>query len=184
MLNSNKIIAAISVFIVIDLAIISYLLVEYRPSDEAVYVEGKRVTVSPPKIGFAEIITRSFPQVLSAKTLYIPTPSPVPVLSKKTYIIAAIGDSMIQTMGPNLDYLQKDLLKKYPRNDFVMYNYGVGGEKVTSGLARLNAPFELNGRSYPPLSELKPDILIVGSYAYNPFAEFDLNLYTNQLTEL
>ena len=44
---------------------------------------------------------------------FTPTPSPI-VLRKSLYTIAIFGDSMVDTMGENLEYLQKILSHKYP----------------------------------------------------------------------
>ena len=76
---------------------------------------------------------------------------------------------MVETMGENLDYLQKSLQKRYPNTKFELYNYGVGGDNVEMGLNRLNSNFKRGSRNYPSLMGLKPDIIIVGSFSYNPF---------------
>jgi len=128
------------------------------------------------------------PQVLSATfpatPALSPTPSPTPSLSKDRYVIAVIGDSMEEVMGDSIDYVLTLLREKYPKTNFAMYNYGVGSENITSGLARFDAPFEHGTRHYPPIAEIKPDILIVGSYAYNPLVPFDKALHALKLTEL
>ena len=63
------------------------------------------------------------------------TPSPIPlstpiltpiILKKTSYSIAIFGDSMVDTMGEKLEYLQETLGKKYPQTKFDLYNYGVG----------------------------------------------------------
>lgn len=181
--SSNKIIIALSAFISVDLAIITYTWNVQPPSQE-IYVENRRVLPAHPKIGFAEIIAKGLPAVLGTDTIFMPTPTPTPALSKKVYTIAAIGDSMIETMGPSLDYVLRGLKQKYPGTEFITYNYGIGGEKVTGGLFRLNKPFDQIGRHYPAISDLKPDFLIVGSYAYNPFDVPNPTVHRNQLAEL
>lgn len=107
---------------------------------------------------------QSEPKVLGEESVIVP--------KKKSYVIAAIGDSMIETMGDSLDYLKAELKKKYPGTEFAMYNYGIGAEKVTGGLDRFDKPFSFAAKNYPPLPHLNPDVLIVGSYAYNPFDEY------------
>ena len=50
--------------------------------------------------------------------------------------------------------------------------------------ARFDAPFDHGTRHYPPIAEIKPDILIVGSYAYNPLVPFDVALHAATLAAL
>ncbi len=184
-LSTNKIIAFFSFLISIDLIVISHLLIPANPKPEEKLIVQKKPRPVRPKMGFAEIIARGVivPQVLSEQTVFTPPLKSV-ILTKKEYVIAAIGDSMIETMGNSLDYLQRDLENRYPGTKFTMYNYGIGGEKVTGGLWRLNKPYDLGSRHFPPLSELRPDILIVGSYAYNPFDIPNPTVHRNQLAEL
>lgn len=176
-------------FLVFDLILIS--------QDRAVkpLLTGKRVSVvaqtrriAKPSTDFGKILamTTSGSQVLGAETLITPSPTPTEVVSpkKKSYKIAAIGDSMIETMGDSLDYLKADLKKKYPGTQFIMYNYGVGAENVSTADDQFDIPFVHGDKSYPPLSELKPDVLIVGSFAYNPFATYDRNKHWLMLSDL
>jgi hypothetical protein len=113
-----------------------------------------------------------------------PTPTPIPLLTKDQYIFAIIGDSMTETMGDSIDYVLAILRKKYPNTHFAMYNYGIGSENITSGLARFDAPFNHGTRQYPPIAEVKPDIIIVGSYAYNPLVPYDRAQHESALTDL
>lgn len=113
-----------------------------------------------------------------------PTPTPIPHLTKDQYVFAIIGDSMAETMGDSIDYVLAILRKKYPNTHFAMYNYGIGSENITSGLARFDAPFDHRTRHYPPIAQIKPDIIIVGSYAYNPLVPYDRAQHESALTEL
>ncbi len=116
-----------------------------------------------------------------------PTASPSPTirpLQKKAYTIAIIGDSMVDTMGENLEYLQKNLQGRYPATTFHYYNYGIGGQNVTQGLSRFDSPFSYKTRNYPPISQISSDILIVASFAYNPFAPHDRNRHWSELSSL
>ena len=88
------------------------------------------------------------------------SPSPAPKLSKSTYTIALFGDSMIDTMGENLDYLDKALKAKYPQTNFQLYNYGIGSQNVEEGLARFENNFSYQSRNYPPIGQIKPDVII------------------------
>lgn len=122
-------------------------------------------------------------------TLPPPTPTLTPTptviaLPKRAYSIAILGDSMVDTMGERLEYLEHSLKRRYPTTEFSLYNYGRGAETVAVGLARLHSEFNYQDRHYPPLSELRPDILIIGSFAYNPFTPYDRDKHWLTLAQL
>lgn len=131
------------------------------------------------------------PEALPSPTL---TPSPQPTqlvemitpepirLSKNSYSIAIIGDSMVDTMGERLEYLEHALKKKYPNVNFTLYNFGQGAQNVEDGLARLHNRLDHQDRRYPSLDEIKPDVLIVGSFSYNPFSPHDPERYKSSLS--
>lgn len=132
-------------------------------------------------------------KILSAKTKKpIPTPSPFvkkevtpkPRLSKNFYVIAAFGDSMIDTMGENLDYVEIYLKTEYPNTNFKLYNYGIGGENVEMGLARWNNPLIYKDRNYPPITQINADVIILGSFSYNPFDPHSKDRHYIGLTNL
>ena len=112
------------------------------------------------------------------------TPTPFTVLKKTSYTIAIFGDSMVDTMGEELEYLQKVLTDKYSRTEFHLYNYGIGGQNVEQGLARFESSFVNRKRQYPPVPALSPDVLIIGSFSYNPFSNHDRNKHYTLLKEL
>jgi len=112
------------------------------------------------------------------------TPTAFIVLQKSSYSIAVFGDSMVDTMGEKLEYLQETLAKKYPKTQFNLYNYGIGGQNVEQGLGRFESSFVNRERQYPPLPALLPDVLIIGSFAYNPFSTHDKNKHYALLREL
>lgn len=137
--------------------------------------------------------------VLVAKTSVeatVPSPSPGPapplpkaatknnIPPKDSYTIAIIGDSMIDTMGEDLPYLKESLAQKYPHLSFKLYNYGTGAQNVEEGLGRFNQSFRYKTRDFPPLSELKPDIIIVGSFSYNPFSPHNRDKHWLNLASL
>jgi len=105
-------------------------------------------------------------------------------LSQESYTIAAIGDSMVETMGGNLEYLGKALKNKYPDTGFAFYNYGLGAENVSEGLARFDKSYSYLSRNFPPLHELSPDVIIVGSYAYNPLVPYDRQKHWSELASM
>lgn len=98
---------------------------------------------------------------------------PIPALKKNHYSVAVFGDSMEDTMGSNLDYLAVALRKKYPGISFSFYNYGIGSQNVKTGLDRLCQNFSYKDRNYQSLCDLKPDVIIIGSFAYNPFSPYN-----------
>lgn len=91
---------------------------------------------------------------------------------------------MVDTMGENLEYLQATLLTLYPQTTFNLYNYGIGGQNVAQGLERFNKPFTQKTRSYPPITEISADIIIVASFAYNPFSPHNRDQHWQNLTQL
>lgn len=103
---------------------------------------------------------------------------------KSSYKIAIFGDSMVDTMGENLDYLQVSLKKRYPKITFHYYNYGIGSQNVAEGLARFHIPLNYKERNFPSMSQLLPDIIIIGSFAYNPFYPFDREKHWTNLSTL
>jgi hypothetical protein len=119
-----------------------------------------------------------------------PTPSPEPTVipikshSKNSYSIAVYGDSMVDTMGERLEYLEHSLKKLYPSVQFTLYNYGKGSENVEMGLSRWNSRLDYQDRHYPAISEVKPDIIVIGSFAYNPFTPYERDRHWVGLTKL
>lgn len=111
-------------------------------------------------------------------------PTTIPQPPQKEYSIAIYGDSMVDTMGERLEYLEHALLERYPETTFRLYNYGVGSQNIHDGLERWNKPLRHMDRSYPAITELKPDIIIVGSFAYNVLVPHDRNAHWLGYTEL
>ena len=110
--------------------------------------------------------------------------APALIPSKAAYTIAVIGDSMVDTMGDNLPYLNESLRARYQTTNFKLYNYGIGGENVAPGLARFDDPYSYQNRNYPAINKLPADIIIVASFAYNPFSPHDRDRHWLTLTEL
>lgn len=103
---------------------------------------------------------------------------------KKDITIALVGDSMIDTMQTDFPYLKDKLKQKYPNVNFKLLNYGVGAENAEMGLARLSKPLNYKDRTYIALTELKPDIIIVGTWAYNPFSPHDVAKHEQFLSKI
>jgi len=113
-----------------------------------------------------------------------PTATPFPKPSKEEYTIAVYGDSMEDTMGEVLEYLEHELTARYPDTKFNLYNYGMGSNNVLDGMARFNRPFVYQDRDYRSLKDIKPDIIIMGSFGYNVLTPHDRNAHWLGLTRL
>lgn len=92
---------------------------------------------------------------------------------KSAYTIAFLGDSMIDTLGSDLRLVHDELLRIYPEATFTLLNYGVGGENIVSGLERVTRDTVYLGVPRPALISTHPDIVVIESFAYNPFS-FDV----------
>lgn len=151
-------------------------------------------TVSPlPAVSYDQrkILSNSAPLV--TPTPNTPTPVSTPIPSQKTnekkytknsYAIVLYGDSMVDTMGKRLEYLEGSLKKQYPNLNFNLFNFGKGAENVEMGLLRWEERFDYQNRHYPAIDEVKPDIIILGSFAYNPFSPYDRNRHWLNLTKM
>ncbi len=130
--------------------------------------------------GAENLLTVITPTVVPSPS---PTTAPDDILAKNnitpdaskeaTYTIALYGDSMIDTLGDSIPYFDKQLTKRFPNATFSIMNYGEGAQNVEEGLRRFDEPFLYRLRSYPPVATIEPDIIILGSFAYNPFDPHD-----------
>jgi len=102
-----------------------------------------------------------------------PSPTPIPETrsaKKSAVTIALLGDSMMDTMGPDAPALKSLLSKTYPGTQFTIKNYGVGGTNIEYGITRITNGYTYLGNAIPSLASQKPDIVIVESFGYNPFS--------------
>lgn len=99
--------------------------------------------------------------------------------------IAVVGDSMVDTMGTNLPYLEQQLKKIYPNTSFILLNYGIGSTNIDSITNRTTQPYVNQDRAYEAISSLKPNLVILESFAYNPLplADANLNYHSNKLAD-
>ena len=100
--------------------------------------------VQTPTVTFGQLTTSFAPQgdVLGATTETQPSPTPTPTPTprptrKKSFTIALLGDSMIDTLGPDVPALKSKLSSLYPGVAFQLLNYGVGATNIDYGLERL-----------------------------------------------
>ena len=108
---------------------------------------------------------------------------PTPAQAKSSYSIALFGDSFIDTME-NMEPLRAALKKRFPTTSFTLYNYGIGSQNAQMGLDRWNSDYNYKTRHYPSIVNLHPDIIILGSFAYNPFAPYNRDQHWQTLQKL
>lgn len=99
------------------------------------------------------------------------TPSPTPRPRKDHYTIAVLGDSMVDTLGPDVPHLKHRLEQQYSGTKFTLLNYGVGSTNIESGLLRITQDYQYLGVNHPSVASQKPDVVIVESFGYNPFPD-------------
>lgn len=133
---------------------------------------------SSPSPGFKALLS---PTDTASPSSSAPSVQP---LSQSHYTIALFGDSMIETLADSDPALEQALHNRYPDVDFTVYNYGIGAENVSQGLARIDQPFDRDSRHYPSLSQLHPDVLIIGSFAYNPYFPYNRDQHWLTLAKL
>lgn len=95
------------------------------------------------------------------------TPSKLPPPTKIKIIV--LGDSMVDTMGQDLPYLRAELEENFPHIEFTLLNYGVSSTDMDYGLTRMTNDYTYQDKNYKSVISENPNILVVGSFAYNPF---------------
>ena len=127
-----------------------------------------------PSVSFGQLPAPTIPrpEVLGARAEESsPSVTPSPRSSKKkNYTIAILGDSMADTLGPDLPNLKEALHAYYPTTALAMLNYGFGGTNIDYGLARITHSYSYLGNEIPSLVSQHPDIVIVESFGYNPYS--------------
>jgi len=127
-----------------------------------------------PTVSFGQLVLpASQPDVAAAET---PTPSPSPTPQtpyKKRFVIGVLGDSMVDTLGPQVPNLKEELSSSYPDVHFTLLNYGVGGTNIDYGVTRITNDYDYIGQHVPALVSQNPDIVVIESFAYNPYS-FDV----------
>ncbi|OGG14248.1 hypothetical protein A2773_06545 [Candidatus Gottesmanbacteria bacterium RIFCSPHIGHO2_01_FULL_39_10] len=131
----------------------------------------------PTKIQLAKAEKSSSPQVLGIENT-TPTPT-IDVAKMDTFNVvstasghitfALLGDSMIDTLGRDLKSLSLLLSQAYPNVEFTLINYGVGATNIEYGLKRLTDDYDYLEVHFPALLSKNPDIILVESFAYNPW---------------
>jgi lysophospholipase L1-like esterase len=135
----------------------------------------------PPSVSFGQIHSAPSPSPAPAKAA-----EPVRTVKPKVYTVALLGDSMIETLGERAPDLASGLKVFFPGTSWNVLNYGIGATQAESAIERILKPFTYGGKKRLALSDAKPDLVIVESFAYNPYARGvqDLPRYETQLTRL
>jgi lysophospholipase L1-like esterase len=124
------------------------------------------------------------PTVKFAGQTPTPTPTPLPKSTRKPQMtITLVGDSMIDTLGPDGGALATRLNKAYPNTKFTVINHGVGGENIDSGLKRLTNGYTYLGASRPSVISQSPDVIVVESFGYNPYS-YDIGALTTHWMQM
>ncbi len=110
-------------------------------------------------------------------------PPPLPQSNNKnSYTIAVLGDSMVQTLGEEMWHLKTALKQYYPLAKFNLLNYGDPATDAEFGLFRLTNDFDQMGIRYPSLLSQHPDIIVIESFAYNPWGDQQNDIDRHWLT--
>lgn len=170
------------IFLIAVTALVSHAVISGSRSDNTQKTAASP-TPSPSSAVLAKATLSPSPSPKIATKSAVPKPS-YPTPNKQSYIIAAFGDSMVETMGDNLDYLQKSLTESYPKTKFKLYNYGIGSQNVIEGLARFYTPYIYKNRNFPPINQINADIIIISSFGYNPLTPYDKDKHYQNLMNL
>jgi len=122
----------------------------YRPFSSTVSIPTQVVEVTP--IPTPTVALSTAPPITEAITI----PKNIGGISK-TVSIALLGDSMIETL--NIDMINKSLNTYYPNSTFNITKFGSPAQTIEYGKKRLEAE----------IIPLKPDIIVIESFAYNNF---------------
>lgn len=98
-----------------------------------------------------------------------PTPTIAYRARQKHYAVAVLGDSMVDTLGPDIPHLKRKLTALFPGTTFTMLNYGVGATNIDYGLTRITNNYTYLGHDVPSLISQAPDVVIIESFGYNPY---------------
>jgi len=115
------------------------------------------------------------PSLMPTPTIFLPTSQPTLSPAKSSYQILLFGDSMEETMGSSAQVLVSALKQRFPQTTFVVENNSLGAQNVEQAYSRLEKE---SG------SDVLADIVIVGSFAYNPFVPHSVAKHTEYLTRV
>lgn len=199
-------IIGIGLFLVLSIVVGTFTIINYQFHIITPVPEVLSIKTSPPK-KIANFRSLLFPntkkpvaQITSPQKVLGATnptfsPSPTPTIDPTRLDIfdvassesgkitfALLGDSMIDTLGRDLKQLKILLAQAYPNIEFNLLNYGVGATNIEYGLTRLTNEYDYLGVHYPSLISQKPDIVLIESFAYNPWTNAQGDLDRQWLT--
>lgn len=85
--------------------------------------------------------------------------------------VAMLGDSMTDVLWQSLPQLRTALEKYFPEIKLNLYNFGVGASNIEYASYRLTNDYQYMGKSFPAVLSIKPDVLVLESFAYNNFGD-------------
>lgn len=104
-------------------------------------------------------------------------PYKAPKIAKnQSYRIVIVGDSIVNSLGPNANTLRLDLIGLYPDSEFVTYNYGYPSTNIFSLYPRLTEQTMNDTTENPAILKQGFELLIIESFGYNPLAQFSLEV--------
>ena len=128
-------------------------------------------------------------QQVSRLIPFFPSPTPIahylePLINKSdAYTIIFVGDSMVDSLGENFDYLKQDLEDYYPSTVFGLFNYGYGSTNILSLKKRLNSETTYKDTTNEAILDRILDIIVIGSFGHNPLSELSLEEGLKKQTE-
>ncbi|KKR50636.1 MAG: hypothetical protein UT84_C0009G0023 [Candidatus Curtissbacteria bacterium GW2011_GWA1_40_16] len=120
----------------------------------------------------------------NAKTTKIAVTQPVKSVSNQPsqLTIAVLGDSMVDTLGPEVPDLKTALQAKLPNTKLTVINHGVGASNIDYGITRLTNDYTYLSEARSSVLSTKPDILVIESFAYNHWENNQSDINRHWLT--
>lgn len=98
-----------------------------------------------------------------------------PIIPKsQSYRIIIVGDSIVNSLGLNANVLREDLIKYYPDNEFVTYNYGYPSTNVLSLYQRLTQTTNDGAKDNQAILTQQFELIVIESFGNNPLSQFAL----------
>lgn len=129
-------------------------------------------------------------QQVSRLITFFPSSTPIAhylspsIKQSDAYTIIFVGDSMVDSLGENFDYLKQDLEDYYPSTVFGLFNYGYGATNILSLKERLNSETTYKDKTNEAILDRVLDIIIIGSFGHNPLSELPLEEGLEKQTEI
>ena len=113
-----------------------------------------------------------------------PTVSPTPISNyvlpvlkrSDAYTIVFVGDSMVDVLGENFDYLRQSLEDYYQNLVFGLFNYGYGSTNILTLEERLNQDTVYRGKKNEAVLDRFLDVIVIGSFGHNPLSDLSLDV--------